>query len=183
MYCHPLLKIRDSLNFTLLRELSTFTILAFLRKTLHGWSSKTFGDLLLLVKYDDVLNPGLRRCAWYSGLDYNHRFVNKRMVALVKLASLTGPEIWASATSKAWRDSSRAAYFLRIIMPRKQNETESPTVRRVPGFQIPAKKIDCRVIKYSFKIVKGGTFWQEKKNTQTNKGTKKLLQLLSDHTR
>ena len=57
-------------------------------------------------------------------------------------------------------------------MSRRQNETESPTVRRVPGFQIPAKKIDCRVIKYSFKTVKGGTFWQEKKIRKQTKEQK-----------
>ena len=78
------------------------------------------------------------------------------MVSLLKLASLTSPEIWASATSKAGRDSSRASFS--PDHPRRRNETESPTVRRVSGFQIPANKIDCHVIKYSFKTVKGGTF-------------------------
>ena len=44
--------------------------------------------------------------AWYSGPNYDHRFVNKRILMLAKLVCrektrLTSPEVQARVTSKA----------------------------------------------------------------------------------
>ena len=51
----------------------------------------------------------------YSWLKNDHRFINKRMLALEnpvwrEKRRLTGPEIWAAATSKVWPDSGRTSF-------------------------------------------------------------------------
>ena len=82
----------------------------------------------------------------------NRTSVSRFLTSIV--ASLTSPEIWASATSKAWRDSSRAV--LSPYHSRRQNET---LFAGCLGASSLRRKKDCDVIEYSFKTVKGGTIW------------------------
>ena len=62
-----------------------------------------------------------------AGLGYDHRFINKRMLALEKhvwqeRTRLTNPEVWAAATSKVWHDSGRACFSPPQSQSRRQKK-------------------------------------------------------------
>ena len=70
-----------------------------------------------------ILCPGVKlSCPPVENLNeppgYDHRFINKRMLALEKpvwreRTRLTSPEVWAAATSKVWRDSGKFSFSVK----------------------------------------------------------------------
>ena len=56
------------------------SILAFSRKTRHELS-KIFIEHALHVARIQFRTQAYYPCAWYSGLSYDHRFINKRTLA------------------------------------------------------------------------------------------------------
>ena len=57
------------------------SILAFSRKTRHELS-KIFVEHALHVAWIQFRTHAYYPCAWYSGLSYDHWFINKRTLAL-----------------------------------------------------------------------------------------------------
>ena len=70
---------------------------------------------MLLVVGIQYLTKALQLCTCNSGRIYNHRCVNRRMLALEKpvwrkTTRLTSPLVRASVTSKVWRDEGRGSF-------------------------------------------------------------------------